>query len=1224
MPQFNHLHCHTQYSLLDGAASIKLMMAKAKADGMRAVALTDHGNMFGAFHFVNEAEKAGVMPIVGCEFYVVEDRHKRSFTRGEKDQRYHQLILARNQQGYTNLSKLCSLGYIEGLYGKYPRIDRELIKKYSGGLIATTCCIGAEVPQAILHKGEEEAEKVFLEWREIFGEENYFIELQRHNLMNLDGTGISQEDINQVLIKWSKKYNVPVIATNDSHYVNEDDFNAHDILLCVNTGDLKSTPIGDGKGFRFGFPNNQFFFKSQKEMEAMFSDIPEALNNTNLIADMITPPKLSRDVLLPNYTLPPNFSSQDEYLRYLTFEGALRKYGELRPDVVERLEFELRTISNSGYPGYFLIVQDFTTVARQLGVAVGPGRGSAAGSAVAYALGITNVDPIKYNLLFERFLNPERVSMPDIDIDFDDEGRQKVIDYVVNKYGKNQVAQIITYGSMAAKSSLRDVGRVLNVPLSEVDKVAKSFPNHLKATLNGVLKKDGIDPKLKADFNNEQIKAAEDFRKLAEGKDIIGEMITTAQKLEGSVRNTGIHACGVIITPEDITNFVPCTVAKDSDLLVTQFDNSVVEKSGLLKMDFLGLKTLTIIKDAVILVKERHGIEIDPEAIPLDDELTYQLFQRGETNGIFQYESPGMQKNLKALKPTNLEDLIAMNALYRPGPMKYIANFVARKHGKEKVVYDLPECEEYLKDTYGITVYQEQVMLLSQKLAGFSKGNADTLRKAMGKKLIDELNKMKSKFLDGCAANGHDQTICEKIWNDWEDFASYAFNKSHSTCYAYLAFQTAYLKAHYPAEYMASVLTHNMHDIASVKFFLQECKRMGLKTLGPDVNESDVKFTVNKDGAVRFALTALKGVGELAVEEIVRERKEKGSYKSIFDLAARVNLRTVNKKAFESLAYGGGFDCFDNIHRAQYFASMNGPDNLVENAIKYGHQKQVSSSSMQNSLFGESVMSDTSTPPIPVCEAWNLVERLNKEKEVTGIFLSGHPLDDYTKEIESFCTCRISEIEDMKDKTFKIAGIISATMSKFDKSGNKFARFTLEDFSGSREFAVFRKKYLDFKNFIDEPGALLYLSCSYMPQKFRNGEYEVEIISMELLSEVREKLCKHLSLAIDTSVVDGLTVATLTDILGRYPGKKPLHMTLFDKGVRVHAEMSSKKYKVELSHDMVRELTAIPGLSLSYHPINMTKIYQEDQSEIVDSGQDMGEIAVDEYRVPEPEEYEDA
>ncbi len=789
MPVFSHLHVHTQYSLLDGAASIKSLVKKAKADGMPALAITDHGNMFGAFEFYQAVTKEGLLPVIGCEFYVVEDRFQKSFTQGAKDKRFHQLLLAKNQQGYANLSKLCSLGYLEGLYSKYPRVDRALIEQYSEGLIATTCCIGAQVPQAILWKGEEEAERIFCEWHKIFGED-YYIELQRHGLENLDGTGISQEDINQTLIKWGRKYNVPIIATNDSHYTDKKDANAHDILLCINTGEFQSTPKANneegGKGYRFAFPNDEFFFKTQAEMEALFADIPEALDNTNRLIDSIDPPKLSRDIVLPNYALPTGFDDQNVFLKHLAYEGCKKRYGGAIPTPVqERLDFELNTITHSGFAGYFLIVQDFTTAAREMDVWVGPGRGSAAGSLVAYCLGITNVDPVKYDLLFERFLNPERVSMPDVDIDFDDVGRDRVIQYVAKKYGERRIAQIITYGTMAAKSAIRDVGRVLQYPLQNTDRLAKMVVGNLN--LQTLLHVDP-DELAKDDSKNlkpEEIDSIREIQKIYNGNDDASKVLKDAEKLEGSVRNTGVHACGIIIAPQDIDELVPVALSKESQWIQVQYDVNQIEKAGLLKMDFLGLSTLTIMKDAIHLIKETVGDVIDLDTIPLDDEKTYELFQRGETNGVFQFESPGMQKYMRELKPTHFGDLIAMNALYRPGPLKYIPDFIDRKHGRKPVVFDLPEMEDYLRETYGITVYQEQVMLLSQKLAGFSKGKADELRKAMGKKNKDIIDKLKGDFMSGALEKGFPEKVLEKIYSDWEEFAQYAFNKSHSTCYAW-------------------------------------------------------------------------------------------------------------------------------------------------------------------------------------------------------------------------------------------------------------------------------------------------------------------------------------------------------------------------------------------------------------------------------------------------------
>ena len=1161
MPSFSHLHCHSQFSLLDGASPIDDMFAKAKADGMRAVALTDHGNMYGAFKFVNSGERHGVKPIVGCEFYMVEDRFRRSFVGDSKDKRYHQLILAKNQKGYENLSLLCSLGYIDGLYGKFPRIDKELLKKHSEGLIATSCCIGAEIPQAILFKGEAEAEKLIKEYIQIFGED-FYIELQRHGIENIDGTGMSQEDVNQTLIRFAKKYDLKTIATNDSHYMEEEDAQPHDILLCVNTGSKLSDPKGYGKGLRFAFPNNEFFFKTQEEMGRLFADVPEALDNTNIIVDSITTPKLTRDVLLPNFIMPPEFKTQDDYLRFLTFEGAKKRYPEMTIDTEERLLFELSVIKESGYPGYFLIVQDFTSVARDMGVSVGPGRGSAAGSAVAYCLGITNVDPIAYDLLFERFLNPERVSLPDIDIDFDDEGRQKVIDYVIDKYGQKQVAQIITYGSMAARSSIKDVGRVLDVPLQEVNKVTKAFPDHLSANLNKVLATGGVQKKLKDSMNAEQNQAAEEFRVMAEQDDEIGQMIRTAKRLEGSVRNTGIHACGVIITPDDITKYVPVTTAKDSDLLVTQFDNSVVEDAGLLKMDFLGLKTLTIIKDAIAIIKSKHDVTIISDDIPLDDKKTLELFSKGNTNGVFQFESPGMQKHLKALKPDKFEDLIAMNALYRPGPMEYIKDFVERKHGRQEIKYDLDDMEEYLKDTYGITVYQEQVMLLSQKLAGFTKGQADSLRKAMGKKKIEEMNKLFDLFIEQGKEKGHKEETLKKVWKDWEAFASYAFNKSHSTCYAYLAFHTGYLKAHYPAEFMASVLTHNMNDIKKVSFFMDECKWMGIEILGPSVNESEQKFSVNKDGAIRFGLAAIKGVGGTAAIEIIRERKENGVYTSIFEICTRANQRVVNKKSLENLAIGGAFDEF-GINRSSYVTDV-GQGMGVEMAIRFGNQVQNDAMNSQASLFGEAGSLEIKEPELPQIEPWSLMEKLQREKELVGIYISGHPLNNFKFEIDYFTTHTLNDLEvqnlKLEGAEIRLAGLINTVREAVSKNGKPYCIFTLEDFSGTREFAMFGERYTDNKSWI-ELNAQIFIVAKGEKSYRDPDKLDLNIQQMTFLEDTVANQLKKVTIDMSVNDINEAMMTKLFDLVDER-GKVGLCFKIKsgDKAIKA----SSARYKIQM------------------------------------------------------------
>ena len=1172
MPDFVHLHCHTQYSLLDGAAEVGIMMDKAKADGQLGVAMTDHGNMFGAFKFVAEAEKRGIKPMIGCEFYLVKDRHKQSFAKakGEKDKRYHQLMLAKNQKGYENLTKLCSLGFIEGLYSKFPRIDKELILKYHEGLIVTSCCIGAEVPQLILMGKHEEAEKALKWWLNIFGED-YYIELQRHRgLENINGTGVSQEDINQHLLMLAEKHNVKVIATNDSHYVEEEDWFPHDILLCVNTGNK----LHEEK--RFKFPSSDFYFKTKDQMSQLFTDVPFAIDNTIEIYDKIETLKLARDILLPAFPLPNGFTTQNQYLRHLTYVGAQKRYGTITPPIRERIDFELQTIANSGYPGYFLIVQDFTTAARKMGVSVGPGRGSAAGSVVSYAIGITNIDPIKYDLLFERFLNPERVSMPDIDLDFDDEGRARIMDYVIKKYGRNQVAQIITYGTMAAKSSVRDVGRVMDISIQDVNNTLAQFPNHMKATLNRVLDEKGLHPKI-ADMNSEEKDKAMIFREMATKEDEIGEMLRTAVKLEGSIRNTGIHACGVVITPDDITNYVPVKTDKGSTMFVTQFDNSVAEDAGLLKMDFLGLKTLTIIKDAVALIKQGHGIEIDPDEIPLDDKKTYELFQRGETVGVFQYESAGMQKYMKELKPTEFSDLIAMNALYRPGPLAYIPNFIERKHGREPITYDLPAMEEYLSETYGITVYQEQVMLLSQKLGNFSKGQADKLRKGMGKKKKKVIDAMYPKFLEGCQENGHPKEVVDKIWKDWEAFASYAFNKSHSTCYAFVAFQTAYLKANYPAEFMASVLTHNSSDITKVEFFLAECKRAGLDVLGPDVNESQLKFTVNKKGQVRFGLMALKGVGEGPIEAIVAGR-EKEPYESVFDFVRRVNLRSVNKKAMESLAYGGGFDRFEAMNRAQYFAPSDKYDTFITHLLKYGNAHQSQEASAANSLFGAFASEIAIPEPVPPeMEEWGLIDKLTKEKEVVGLYLSGHPLDDFRLEIESYTTCSLDRLDNFKNQKVNIGGIVTIANHRISKKGTGWGILRIEDFKGNFEMALFGEDYINCKEHMVE-GQAIYITGTYK-QRWKNSDFAIQNPKILLLDTVGKEKTESVTLTIDVSQITPHLITQLNNICDKYKGDHRFKVRFLDRRNRLKLEMYSSGRKVNADSLFIGE---IADLGLEY------------------------------------------
>ncbi|WP_136480349.1 DNA polymerase III subunit alpha [Cognatitamlana onchidii] len=1192
---FVHLHNHSQFSVLQSTMGVADIVSAAAKYNMPAVALTDHANMMGAFHFVNavnkvnsgikakidEAEEKGettdaklIKPIVGCEFFVCENHTDKS----RKDNGYQVVLIAKNKNGYHNLAKLSSYAFVDGFY-YVPRIDKKLIRQYKEDIIVLTGNLYGEVPSKVLNVGENQAEEALIWWKETFGDDLY-VELMRHN----------QEDENRVnptLIKLAKKHDIKLIATNNTYYQDKEDANAHDILLCVKDGEKQATPIGRGRGYRYGLPNQEYYFKSSEEMKKLFQDIPEAILNAQEIVNKVEAFQLARDVLLPAFDIPDEFKHKEDlvdggkrgenaYLRHLVYEGAKKRYGEpLTEEVTERLDFELNVIENTGYPGYFLIVEDFIREARNMDVSVGPGRGSAAGSVAAYCLWITNIDPLKYDLLFERFLNPDRISMPDIDIDFDDEGRSRVMDYVIEKYGANQVAQIITYGTMAAKSSIRDTARVLDLPLFDADRIAKLIPNMSK--LNKIF---GLDEKgLASKFRAEELEKVNELLNIAEGSDLQAETVNLAKTLEGSVRNTGIHACGVIITPDDITKFVPVSVAKDSDLYVTQFDNSVVEDAGLLKMDFLGLKTLTLIKDTVKIVKAKHGIQLDPESFPLDDEETYALFQRGETVGVFQYESPGMQKHLRDLKPTVFEDLIAMNALYRPGPMEYIPSFVRRKHGDEEIEYDLPAMEEYLKETYGITVYQEQVMLLSQSLADFTKGEADVLRKAMGKKQIAVLDKMKPKFIDQASANGHDAKILEKVWKDWEAFASYAFNKSHSTCYAWIAYQTAYLKAHYPAEYMAAVLSNNMNDIKQVTFFMEECKRMKLDVLGPDVNESYYKFSVNKDGAVRFGMGAIKGVGHGAVMTIVENRKEDGPYKSIFDLAKRIDLRAANKKAFENLALAGGFDGFGGTHRAQYFYDEGDGITFLEKAIKYAHKHKENENSAQVSLFGESSEVQIAEPEVPPCEEWGTMKTLSKEREVVGVYISGHPLDDFKTEMNTFCNASVgmfNNLEPYVNRELVFGGVVTDVQHRVSKQGKGWALFTIEDYTDSYEFRIFGEEYLKFRHF------LLQNNFVFVKTFVREGwvnkdtgkksDPRLQFNNFQLLHDVMEQYAKKLSIQVDINNLDEQHILSLKELLNMHPGNQALSFVVYDTKEKMKLNMPSRRQKVKVCQELIGEL----------------------------------------------------
>ncbi|MBS1747682.1 MAG: DNA polymerase III subunit alpha [Bacteroidetes bacterium] len=1218
--QFSHLHVHTQYSLLDGAASIKDLYKKAEKLGMPALAITDHGNMFGVFEFVKQAWKKTkvvgktedgkdilepvVKPIVGCEFYVVADRHCKTFTKELKDARYHQVLLAKNKTGYANLVKLTSLGFIEGMYSKYPRVDKELITQYHEGLIATTCCIGAYVPQTILYEGEEAAEIEFKWWLDLFGDD-YYIELQRHGLKE-------QETINAVLLKFSKKYNVPVIATNDSHYTNQDDFNAHDILLCINTGEKQSTPGFDDfvndelqiKNRRFKFPNDQFYFKTQDEMAGLFKDIPQSLDNTQAIVDKVEVLNLNKDILLPAFPLPQEFITSDDsnmnqwnYLYHLTYEGAKKRYSEITEEIRERIEYELFIIKTMGFAGYFLIVSDFIKAGRDMGVFIGPGRGSAAGSVVAFCVGITNIDPVKYNLLFERFLNPDRKSMPDIDTDFDDDGRQKVIDYVVKKYGKNQVAQIITYGTMAAKMSIKDVARVMDLPLPESNALAKMVPDKPGTNLGRVLTapitskeakegEESIEENEK--YGAEELENIRQLREIYNGDDIRSKVLHEAERLEGSVRNTGIHAAGIIIAPKDLTDLLPVSTAKDSDLWVTQIEGSVIEQAGVIKMDFLGLKTLSILKTALELIKQNHNIDIDLDNIPLDDEETFLLYQHGETNGTFQFESPGMQKYLRELKPDKFADLIAMNALYRPGPIAYIPNYIARKHGSEKIVYDIAEMEEYLQETYGITVYQEQVMLLSQKLAGFTKGDADSLRKAMGKKDRKTLDEKKGKFISGGVAKGHDKKILEKIWTDWEAFAQYAFNKSHSTCYGFVAYQTGYLKAHYPSEYMAAVLNH-AGAIEKITFFMEECKHMGIKVLGPDINESLKGFAVNKKGEIRFGLGGIKGVGEAAIESIINERKNNGTFKDIFDLIKRVNQRAVNKKSLESLAYAGAFDCFPDVNRAQYFYSMPGDTVTgIERIIRFGNIFHTNQQSQANTLFGDSILPAIAAPLLPKCEEWSLTEKLDKEKEVTGMFMSGHPLDHFKFELTYYGITQLSSFNEIKesktlsaanrDRHLRIAGLITDAQHRISRNGKNFGSMIIEDYSGKSELMLWSDDHVKFKNYLEKGNNILI--NGYFKPRYNGEDYEFKVVSMSLLETAKMNLTRNLEIIIQPGSITNEFVNFIEENVKANPGRSSLKFKIKEPKENLEVILNTTDKGFSMNEEMATFLLGNPDVEV--------------------------------------------
>ncbi len=1140
MKKFTHLHCHTQYSLLDGAAKIASLVNQTKQLGMEALAITDHGNMFGVPHFVNEANKAGIKPIIGCEFYIAEDMHDK-----KNNKRYHQILLAKNEIGYNNISKLCSLGFTEGYYYK-PRIDKKAIKKYSEGIIATTCCLGSEINQAILIKGEAEAEKIFQEWLDIFGED-YYIELQRHDLEDMDKCC-------EILVKWSKKYNVKAIATNDVHYIKQEDSIAQDVLLCLQTGKDYDDPN------RMRFINDQFYLKSPQEMLRIFQDIPEAITNTEEIISKIQPPSLKRDILMPIFQIPEGIKTQDEYLRKLTYEGAKKIYGSVSPDLEQRINYELGTLESMGFAGYFLIVQDFVSAARNTGVMVGPGRGSVAGSLVAYCLGITDVDPIKYNLFFERFLNPERVSMPDIDIDFDDEGRQKVINYVIEKYGKNQVAQIITFGSMAAKSSIRDVARVLGVPLEKADHMAKLVPDRPGTTLAKAFEEVPELAQLKKD-----IKSSE------------GKVLALAETLEGSARHVGLHASAIIIAPDDITNYIPVKIDKESDLLVTQYDGSIVESVGMLKMDFLGLKTLSIIKDAIKLIEKNYSKKLDIKNIPLDDKKTFELYQKGDTIAIFQFESEGMRSWLPKLKPTEIEDLIAMNALYRPGPMQFIPNFIDRKHGREKINYPHKLLEDILKNTYGIMVYQEQIMQTAQIISGYTLGEADMLRRAMGKKKADEMEKQKEIFVKGAKkTNDIDEKVVLEIFSMMEKFAQYGFNRAHSAAYSIVSYQTAYLKTNYPAEFMAAVLTHNQNDITKISFFMDECRKQNIKVLGPHINESSTSFDVNtnnkdKSHIIRFGLAAIKGTGDAAVSAIIEERSLNGKYKDILDFIERINLRKVNKKTMESLCKAGAFDDFE-YHRRQYLEPDINGNIFIEKLIHYGNKIKEQKNSMQQSLFAGEPETNFGKKPIPEdYEVYSNLEKLKMEKNVVGFYISGHPLDHFKIEIKHFCTANSKTFLDFKNKEAKIAGIITEANIRQTKRGQTFCTFTLEDYYGSLNMALFGEDFRKNQHLIHK-GEFMYIS-GIIQERYKNpGMWEFKPKLIESLHGLRKKKIKGLKILLELDDFNNKMILYLAEILKEHPGKCSVKLEIKSIKDKMKIEAFVKKYKINPNNNFFKAL----------------------------------------------------
>ena len=1240
MEDFVHLHVHTHYSILDGQSKVPYLVDKAIKNGMRGMALTDHGVMYGIKELadycasVNKKRKAEGLepfkPIFGCEMYVAhhhkEDRNKEA---GDGSG-YHLIVLAKNYQGYKNLTQLVSRSWVDGYYYR-PRTDRDDLEKYHEGLIVCSACLGGEIPQKIM-KGDISAAREAVEWyHHLFGDD-FYLELQRHEVTDPTLRANRevfpwQQKVNQVLQDFSKEYGIKLICTNDCHFEDKETAEAHDHLLCLSTGKDLDDPS------RMVY-TKQEWFKTREEMNVVFGDIPEALRNTTEILDKVEFYSIDHGPIMPCFPIPESFGTEEQwrkkfteeelfheftsdengenpmpadkakdvierlggydkiyrikfeadYLAKLAYDGARKCYGDPVPEnVKEHINFEVHVMKTMGFPGYFLIVQDFISAAREeLGVWVGPGRGSAAGSVVAYCLGITKIDPLKYDLLFERFLNPDRVNLPDIDTDFDDDGRGKVLRWVMDKYGVENCAHIITYSSMAMRNSIADVARVEKLPLERANALKKAIPERLP---------DGPDGKARKMNLNNAVACVPELREAEVSADIRERnTIKYAKMLEGTVRGTGIHACGFIISRDPISNWVPISTADDPDFpelkcAVTQYDGHVIESTGLIKMDFLGLKTLSELKEACKVVKQTVGVDIDIENIPIDDELTYKLYQEGRTTGTFQFESPGMQNNLKKLHPTVFEDLIAMNALYRPGPMDYIPEFIRRKHDPSLVTYDIPCMEKYLKDTYGITVYQEQVMLLSRQLANFTRGQSDALRKAMGKKKKDIVDQMKPLFIAGGEKNGHDAKILEKIWSDWEKFASYAFNKSHATCYSWVAYQTAYLKAHYPAEYMAALMTRRFSDIGEITKLMEECKSMGIPTLGPDVNESYVEFGVNKKGEIRFGLSAIKGMGSAAAEAIVKERQANGPYKDIYDFVERVNLRDVNRKALESLALSGGFDCFSLI-REQYFAANNKGDVFLDILIRFGQQYQMDKSSAANSLFGE-MQADIAivVPPVPQAEAWSSIEKLYKEKELVGIYLSAHPLDDYSLILNKMCNTTCAEVGDRdlreqlasrEDITF--GGIVTKVTQRFSKRGEPFGVVTIEDFNGPGELALFGEEWGRWNGRLTE-GCSVFVTakCS---KKYQNSQYySLTISNIEYLQTVKDNRIERFTISINSDVINDVTVDDILSMITDTEGRTKLYINLHDEQSGANILLFARSQGIEVKKNLVDYITETQGMS---------------------------------------------